>query len=483
MRRKLFVLGFVGILCLSLSGFWITRPTPAQPPRPTDKPPRSASAALPVTQVILFNSGVGYFQREGDVEADARVDLAFPATDVNDLLKSLVLEDKGNGGVSSISYDSQDPIEKTLKSFALDLTANPSFGQILNQARGEKIEVTQIEPGAPRPTTITGAIVGMESEMHQAKDGMVEIHTLNLLTAEGMRGVPLAKIDQVRFLNPVLESEISRALAVLASTHDTQKKTISLSFAGKGKGHVRVGYVVENPIWKTSYRLVIGADGNPKLQGWAVVENSTDEDWKDVRMVLVSGRPISYQMNLYQPLFIPRPTVEPDLFASLRPPTYNGALANVPQGMAVGTVGNSLNPFANPGFNFNNVASANSGINFNRYQGQLGGQSQLGGQVGMQAGLATPQLMQLGTQNPFSNDFNRLTFEELQKRRQGQQESKEKARNVGSMLAANDPKGAVASVAAADEIGDAFHYAIDQKVNLNRQKSALLPIINKDVEA
>src|SRR5262249_33630132 len=75
-------------------------------------------------------------------------------------------------------------------------------------------------------------------------------------------------------------------------------------------------------------RLVLDKQGKPYLQGWAVVENPTDEDWKDVRMALVSGRPISFQMDLYQPLYVPRPVVEPELFASLRPPTYSGGLGN-----------------------------------------------------------------------------------------------------------------------------------------------------------
>src|SRR5262249_44835013 len=103
---------------------------------------------------------------------------------------------------------------------------------------------------------------------------------------------------------------------------------VSLNFAGEGKRNVRVGYVVENPIWKTSYRLVLDKanKASPLLQGWAVVENPTDEDWREVRMALVSGRPISFQMNLYDPLYVSRPVVEPELFASLRPVAYSGSL-------------------------------------------------------------------------------------------------------------------------------------------------------------
>src|SRR5437660_6182852 len=123
--------------------------------------------------------------------------------------------------------------------------------------------------------------------------------------------------------------------------YDMQKKAVSLHFAGEGKRHVKVGYFVENPLWKTSYRLVLTKpnakqvkqagdakvkEDKPYLQGWAVVENTTDEDWSGVRMALISGRPISFRMNLYDALFLKRPVVQPELFASLRPPDYSGGL-------------------------------------------------------------------------------------------------------------------------------------------------------------
>src|SRR5205085_9450946 len=113
-------------------------------------------------------------------------------------------------------------------------------------------------------------------------------------------------------------------------------------------------YVVENPIWKTSYRLVLptltakkdeqdkekkAEAKKPYLQGWAVVENQTDEDWNDVRMALISGRPISFQMNLYDSLFITRPVVEPELFASLRPVTYSGGFGVAGGGFGGGGLG------------------------------------------------------------------------------------------------------------------------------------------------
>src|SRR5207244_321428 len=98
------------------------------------------------------------------------------------------------------------------------------------------------------------------------------------------------------------------------------RRQIAVRLPGKGKRKVKIGHVAETPIWKASYRLVMG-DKGPVLQGLAVVENTSEEDWRDVRVVLVSGRPITFKMDLTQPLYVPRPTVEPEVYASLRPPS------------------------------------------------------------------------------------------------------------------------------------------------------------------
>ncbi len=94
--------------------------------------PSESSVQLPIGQVVLFSSGVGYFQREGKIDGDARVDLSFPTQDINDLIKSMVLRDLDGGHISAVSYDSNAPVEKTLQSFAVNLSANPTFAQVLN---------------------------------------------------------------------------------------------------------------------------------------------------------------------------------------------------------------------------------------------------------------------------------------------------------------------------------------------------------------
>src|SRR5262245_52890755 len=242
----------------------------------------------------------------------------------------MTLRDLSRGGwVQSVTYDSHDPIDRTLQSFAINLNNSPPLSNILTQARGEQVEVTLVNTST-QPGNLTGKIIGVETQAVPSKDGPpVSVSVLNLWCAEGVRAVKLSEVQRLRFANPVIENEVRRALETLALSHDSQKKAVSLHFAGEGKRKVEVGYVIENPIWKTSYRLVLAADGQagkPYLQGWAVVENPTDEDWQKVTMALVSGRPISFKMDLYNPLYVARPTVEPELFASLRPPTYGGAM-------------------------------------------------------------------------------------------------------------------------------------------------------------
>jgi hypothetical protein len=206
------------------------------------------AVTLPITRVVLLNSGVGYFSRAGEVEGDARVDLTFPETDVNDLLKSLVLEDFGKGRISAVSYDSREPITRTLSSFAINLNGCPTFASIVAQMRGERVEVAVSPTAANQPGKLTGTIVGVEKQKAPAGTTTVDVEVLDLWCAEGMRAVRFSDIQSLRFSNPVIEGEFRRALDVLALSHDSQKKSVQLHFAGEGKRKVQVGYVIEAPI-------------------------------------------------------------------------------------------------------------------------------------------------------------------------------------------------------------------------------------------
>ena len=98
-----------------------------------------AMTEVPVRRVVLFSSGVGFFQHTGTVSGNAATELSFKTEQINDILKSLVVSDTSAGTVKSITYGSQNPIARTLKSFQIDISSNPTLANILDQIRGTKI--------------------------------------------------------------------------------------------------------------------------------------------------------------------------------------------------------------------------------------------------------------------------------------------------------------------------------------------------------
>ncbi|MGA2062546.1 MAG: hypothetical protein ABSG67_18855, partial [Thermoguttaceae bacterium] len=387
------------------------------------------NANLPLKRVVLFNSGVGFFEHSGKIDGNANVEMKFKTDQINDLLKSMVVQDLDGGQISTVNYGSKDPITKTLKTFSVDLTANPTLAQLLGQVRGERVELEA-------PNKLSGVILGVETRKKQVGENtFIDVDILNLLTDAGLRAVPMDTVSTLKLTNEKLDAELRKALALLASAHATDKKSVELSFLGKGERRVQVGYIQEAPVWKTTYRLVLGDDKSadkPLLQGWAIVENTSEEDWNKVNLSLVSGRPISFVMDLYQPLYVPRPEVQLDLFASLRPQTYGQDLEGKEK-------------------------------QFSDLKQQYGAANSFGG--GSRGGMTLGKTLARAPAAA-ALDQPRLQVEEME---EGLDVSITRGRGVHSL-------------AQAAELGSLFQYKIDTPVSLPRQQSAMLPIVTADVK-
>ena len=380
----------------------------------------SGDEPLPVRAVTLFTSGVAYTLREGEVDGgEASVALTFRTAQVNDLLKSLVLLDDG-GSVRPASYPSRDPIGRALQSFAVDVTQNRSRAEMLRSLRGTPVRVETVAS-----EVLEGAVVGVEERQEGIADGRyVTVETLTLLTGDGLTAVDLPRVRLLRLLDPRLDRELRDALAVLATGSDDARRTVTLGFEGENRRSVRVGYVTEAPLWKVSYRLVLGeeaegdAAGKAYLQGWALVENTSDDDWNGIALSLVSGRPISFIQDLYQPLYVPRPVVEPDIIASPFPQTHGGDLAAA-QPPPAGAM-----PSAPPAY----AAMAEEALM-------------------LRSAAALP----------------RATLEK-------------------GFAYSSEMRDSVESQAEGESVGELFAYHIDTPVTLARQQAAMIPILSDDVE-
>jgi hypothetical protein len=295
--------------------------------------------------------------------------------------------------------------------------------------------------------------------------------------------VELAQISGLKIQDPELRKELAAALTALSQARAKDKKPVEIHFEGQGERRVRIGYVVETPVWKTSYRLILGGTGEAEenrrgdaesggrgaqgtegqkdkgtegektkegepgqgqaagaaqkgaLQGWAIVENQTDSDWKDVQLSLVSGRPISFIEDLYQPLYIPRPVVQPELYASLRPQTYG------------------------------------AGLDTNKQLAE------------MELSDAAP------SSQPAGFGAGRGVYREraLQQQEQTLRRSGLKAaaaQGVDGLALAGRPMDAtssISSVASAAKVGELFQYTVGN-VSIRRQQSAMLPIVTDPVQ-
>lgn len=271
---------------------------------------------IPVTNIVLFSTGVGYFQRTGRVDGTTTVDLFFAAKNVNDLLKSLVLQDYDGGSISSVNYASREPISQILRTLSIDVGSISSIIGLVNQLRGESV---QLSLGDPHNESIIGTVIGTEQKISQDNRSVTY---LNLFTSYGIQSISLEEVIVIKILDPVLEEEFTRALSLIAQTRRSDDKRVTIRFTGEGQRTVSVGYLLETPVWKTTYRLMLGEESNHFLQGWAIVENTTEVDWENVALTLVAGRPISFIMDLYRPIFVPRPTVQPEVYTSMAPQAY-----------------------------------------------------------------------------------------------------------------------------------------------------------------
>lgn len=304
---------------------------PARSMSASDHGVRAGSEALPIRRVTLYASGVGSFQHMGRITGTQTVAMRFKTEQINDILKSMVLLDLDGGDIGAVTYASQEPLERRLASFGIDISKIGSTTDLLAQLRGSGVRIVTADG------RYEGAVLAVENRttLVSATQGGNHAHYqepyVTIVTDTGLRSFAVSGIRTLEITDERLQGELSRALLALAEHRADRSKAVEVTFAG-GENvarRVAVSYVSEMPVWKSSYRLVLPDEktgGRPTLQAWAIVENTTDQDWEGVELSLASGRPVSFVMNLYQTLFAPRPEVPVPMIFAVAPRIYESML-------------------------------------------------------------------------------------------------------------------------------------------------------------
>jgi hypothetical protein len=283
--------------------------------------------APPITRVVLYKHGVGHFEREGPVEGDATLALTFKQAEVSDVLKSLTVLDLDGGHVASVSYDSTKPLEQLLAEVALSIPDEGSLVGLLPQIKGARVAVEPPAAGGRQE----GVLLGIDTTERQTADGIVKVVLVSLLSEGGeVRSFDLHGLARLEVLDAGLRRDLDYYLRTQLSAKKKDARTFTFFAQGEGKRTVRLSYTLEAPVWKATYRMILGEEGQPPMvQGWAVVDNTQDEDWEDVRLSLVAGLPVSFVHDLYTPRYIRRPVVAVQETTGVLPPEVEAGYASI----------------------------------------------------------------------------------------------------------------------------------------------------------
>jgi hypothetical protein len=279
---------------------------------------------FPIARVVLYKHGVGYFEREGKIDGDATLSLTFKQTEVSDVLKSLTVLDLNGGHIASVSYDSTKPLEQLLAEVALTIPDQGSLVNLLPQMKGARVA---LHSGVAEP--LEGVILGIDTTERQTGDGIAHVVLLSVLTDKGdIRELDLHTLVAIQLLDATLRRDLDFYLKTQLSAKKKDSRTFTFFAQGQGERTIRLSYTLEAPVWKATYRILLGDDGKPPMiQGWAVVDNMQDEDWDNVQLSLIAGLPVSFTHDLYTPRYIRRPVVRVQETTGVLPPVVEDGMA------------------------------------------------------------------------------------------------------------------------------------------------------------
>jgi hypothetical protein len=287
------------------------------------------AADIPIREVVLYKSGVGYFERGGLLRAGESARLDFKASDMNDVLKSLTISEQNGGKVTGLRYDSSEPLEKKLADFPFKIDGQASLALFLDQMKGAKVE---LKYGAETisGTVVSGRVVGADDKRPEREQ------LVALLDSGELRMLDLAAASSIRLADPKLEAQLRDYLTVVNQSRSTDKRSIYIDSSDAKERQVAAGYMIPTPVWKSSYRLIFNDKPDATFEGWAIVDNTTGEDWTNVRLAVVSGRPVSFISNLYEPKYVARQTAELPEDRAAAPVVYGGAVDELKQRAVAG---------------------------------------------------------------------------------------------------------------------------------------------------
>jgi hypothetical protein len=510
MKRTLL---FVVVSLISVNSFSQTRRAPRAltPPTATG---RVNIQTLPIRRVTLYSNGVAYIERRGTVSGHAEISLSFKQSQVDDVLKSMVVLDLGQGRIGAVSYNSSAPPATRMAEIPFAISSatdgnNGGLAGVLSQLQGARVIV------ATGTRAVTGSILTVEAKKVQIDaDGPAVItHRLVIASDNGeLSSFDLAEVRSVQLADEGTRRDLTEFAHAAAAARRRDAKTIVVTSDGPGPREMIVSYTIAAPIWKTTYRVVLDRTGKPFFQGWAIVDNVSEEDWNGVQLSLVSGTPVSFIQPIQNPVYRYRPIIPYSEDLNLKPQTYEpGEGGSGMTGSLSGTVKDPQGAVV-PGASVvltnarTNQSSEMTTDDEGRYRADNlpAGLYTLSAQAsGFQKSVVTNLNVTAGVRSNFnvnlqvasvsamvtvqgtatidrtsnSLSFNGRNVQQLLTLRPGLRNS---GPSLSNLIASRE--SGIEPATTGNEIGDLFEYHIDQPVTVPRDRSALIPILQTQME-
>jgi hypothetical protein len=466
----------------------------AQPPR------TEGSRDLPVRRVVLYKSGIGFFEHVGRVSGTERLTIPFTSPQLDDVLKTLSVVDLDGGQVSSVGYTSDAPLSRRLGAFGLPLENASTLNEFLSAMRGARVEVRRGAAGA------SGRLLDVQ-ERSRSRDGGVEtIDQISIVTEAGeVHTFDLGGGTVVRFADPGMNQRLNRYLETVASSREQHRRALSIEAAGTGERRLYVSYVSEVPVWKTTYRIVLAdnAKDGARLHGWAIVDNTVGADWTDIELSLVAGAPQSFVQPISQPLYTRRPQVPMPGGLLLSPQTHAATLTGPARVMAtvVDSRGSVLPGVSVRATDANGtiigtaVTGADGRFSMPAEAGRIRIDATLQGFNPLRAEIETGTDARLVMTPGAMTESVSVTAETAQRRAAQQPPPARVGGVVGGVVgghpAAPPPAAPYRSSAAIDsaltirasgrDLGEMFEYKLTRPITVRQNQSAMVPIVSAPV--
>lgn len=484
----------------------------------------SSAAKLPVRRVVLYKSGVGYFEHVGRVRGDQNVTIDFTSGQLNDVLQSLTVLDLNGGRIAGVNYNSQAPLSQRLGTLRLPLAEKTDIAQFYGALRGARLEIRS------GTVTITGRLLSVERKTRVSGGTTLEVDLATLVSDAGeVRSVEITPAVSVRLAERDVTGEVGGYLSLLASERQQDLRRMTIDTTGTGERQLYVSYISEVPVWKTTYRIVLPTRAGEQalLQGWAIVDNTVGEDWSDVELSLVAGAPQSFIEQLSQPYYARRPVVPLPENAQLTPQTHAGAMqggvgalsgrvtdqsgaaisnAQVKLFGATGELVDSTTTDNQGKYQFGDTPAgryrlevASPGFNTASVQGlALGGGRESAQDVTLEVGSSAERVVvtaqaptvETETATVGGEGENVGTGRELGRleppgagRTGGRRNFTAIAALAPGVSTISEARRQLEAAAQGSELGDLFEYKLKDRVTIHKNESALVPIVQTHVSA